>query len=69
MILDGEGEMTVGEESGTVKSGDTIFIPSNYPHGLINTGTNILRYISAGSPVFGEKKEKQYWPLMPDNFS
>ncbi|NQV14328.1 cupin domain-containing protein [bacterium] len=66
MILDGEGEITVGEESKRVRVGDSIFIPSNSPHGLINTGDQVLRYLSAGSPVFGKRKESEYWPLLPE---
>lgn len=41
-ILCGEGEMTIGDEKRTVKTGDSVFIPSNSPHGLINTGKKIL---------------------------
>lgn len=62
-ILEGSGQMTVGDETTEVHTGDTIFIPSNSPHGLINTGKLVLRYLSAGSPVFGREKEKEFWPL------
>jgi mannose-6-phosphate isomerase-like protein (cupin superfamily) len=62
-ILEGNGMMTVGNEAREVTSGMSIFIPSNTPHGLINTGENILRYLSAGSPPFGKRSEIDLWPL------
>jgi mannose-6-phosphate isomerase-like protein (cupin superfamily) len=64
-IITGEGEMTVGNEKITVQSGDSIYIPSNAPHGLINNGKEILVYLSAGSPPFGKEIERQLWPLAP----
>ena len=33
-ILDGEGEMLLGEKTFKVKKGDLIFIPKNTPHSL-----------------------------------
>ena len=69
MILEGQGLMTVGEEAEVVENGDVVFIPSNSPHGLKNTGEGMLRYISAGSPVFGKEKEKSFWPLAPSTTS
>jgi mannose-6-phosphate isomerase-like protein (cupin superfamily) len=62
-ILSGRGEMRVGNNKKTVKKGDVIFIPSNAPHGLINSGKGILKYYSAGSPPFGKKNEPLWWPL------
>lgn len=38
-ILEGEGEMTVGEEISSVKVGDAIFIPRENYHTLKNTGS------------------------------
>jgi mannose-6-phosphate isomerase-like protein (cupin superfamily) len=66
-IINGEGEMTVGNEKRTVQAGAAVFIPSNSPHGLINTGKEILTYLSAGSPPFGKDREKQLWPLAAEN--
>ncbi len=62
-IIEGQGLMRVDDDKQIVNAGDTIFIPSNSLHGLENTGKEILRYLSAGSPVFGFKKEKELWPL------
>ena len=63
MILEGAGKMTVAGETRTLRAGETVFIPSNAPHGLVNTGKGPLIYISAASPPFGAPKEKEYWPM------
>jgi quercetin dioxygenase-like cupin family protein len=34
-LLDGEAEITVGEEKFNVKKGETIVMPSNVPHALL----------------------------------
>jgi len=34
-ILDGEAEVTVGEEKFNLKKGDTIVMPANVPHALL----------------------------------
>lgn len=63
MILEGKGVMKVDDDRAEVKTGDTIFIPSNSVHSLVNNNTTALKYLSAGSPVFGEKSEKELWPI------
>ena len=63
MIIQGHGVMKIDDESTEVKAGDTIFIPSNSVHSLINDGTTILKYLAAGSPVFGKSSERKLWPL------
>lgn len=68
-ILKGHGEMVVAGETRRVCAGDCVFIPSNDPHGLLNTGDEVLTYISAGSPVFGAEKEQELWPLPPSSDS
>ena len=62
-VLEGEGAMTVGTETENVGAGDCIFIPSNAPHGLENTGASLLRYFSAASPSFGREETERFWPL------
>lgn len=62
-ILEGTGEMTVGNETKEVNEGMSIFIPSNEPHGLVNNSSTVLKYISAGSPPFGKDNELELWPL------
>ncbi len=63
MILEGHGIMDIDDEKAEVEAGDTVFIPSNSVHGLINNGPVILKYISAGSPVFGGSRERELWPI------
>ncbi|WP_053956059.1 cupin domain-containing protein [Inediibacterium massiliense] len=36
-ILDGEAQITIGEEIFTVKKGETIVMPANIPHALLAT--------------------------------
>jgi mannose-6-phosphate isomerase-like protein (cupin superfamily) len=64
-ILEGRGQMTVGDESKEVTAGMSVFVPSNAPHGLVNTTEGVLRYLSAGSPPFGRESELELWPLFP----
>lgn len=62
-IIEGKGLMQVGNEECEVSKGDSIFIPSNEEHGLINIGTGKLIYLSSGSPPFGKDLEMKLWPL------
>ena len=62
-ILEGKGTMTVDGRQAVVGEGDTVFIPSGSLHGLTNDGGSVLRYLSAGSPVFGAESERELWPL------
>jgi mannose-6-phosphate isomerase-like protein (cupin superfamily) len=63
MILEGNGLMEVDGEKAYVGAGDTIFIPSNSIHSLYNESQATLKYLSAGSPVFGKENERELWPL------
>jgi mannose-6-phosphate isomerase-like protein (cupin superfamily) len=67
-IIEGKGMMQVNDEQREVGKGDSIFIPSNAKHGLINTGSGKLVYLSAGSPPFGSKRELALWPLTGSDF-
>ena len=51
-VLEGEGNMQLGEKSFVVKKGDIVFIPRNTPHAVISTGTVALKVISSQSPQF-----------------
>jgi mannose-6-phosphate isomerase-like protein (cupin superfamily) len=55
IIIQGQGEMTVGEESCSVEKGDIIHIPSNVEHYLKNQGDKTLIYISASTPAYDFK--------------
>ena len=65
-IISGEGLMQVGEQTERVQPGDTVFIHSDTVHGLINDGSVVLMYLSAGSPPFGRESEPELWPLGPE---
>lgn len=62
-ILDGGGEMTVGQETAPVGPGDCVFIPGGAPHGLVNSGEEPLRYVSAAAPAFSAADLAAMWPL------
>lgn len=52
IIIAGAGKMHVAGEEKTVRAGDLIYIPSNAMHGIVNTGDEILQYVSAANPAF-----------------
>ena len=54
-ILDGEGEMTVGEKKFKLKKGDMIFIPKNTFHSLKVTSATPAKVLSVQSPMFDGK--------------
>lgn len=49
-ILEGEGEMCVGEERQAVRAGHTVYIPPGAYHQLTNTGATPLRMIYCYAP-------------------
>jgi mannose-6-phosphate isomerase-like protein (cupin superfamily) len=51
-ILDGEGEMYLGDEFLKVKKGDIIFIPKNTSHSLKVTSGFPVKVLSIQSPFF-----------------
>lgn len=62
-ILEGQGLMTVADETAQVNPGDCIFIPSEAPHGLKNNGKELLKYFSAAAPSFKKEELASFWPL------
>lgn len=54
-ILDGEGEMRVGETTIKVKKGDIIPIPKNTPHSLKVTSSTPVKVLSVQAPLFDGK--------------
>lgn len=52
VVIQGVGEMQVGAEIQLVQTGDLVYIPSNFEHGIVNTGNAVLTYISAATPPF-----------------
>ncbi len=62
-ILEGNGLMTVGNETQRVGPGDCVFIPSGQPHGLKNDGDVCLRYFSAAAPAYESGQLEATWAL------
>ena len=50
-ILEGEGEMCLGDERTTVKAGQAVYIPSQVFHQLTNTGSTIMRMLYCYGPA------------------
>ena len=67
LILEGSGTMTVGTETQDVAPGDCVFIPSETPHGIRNTGQEVLRYFSAAAPAFETSDLLSLWPLASES--
>lgn len=51
VILEGEGEMCLGDEKHTVTAGQTVFIPPEEFHQLTNTGKTPLKMIYCYGPA------------------
>lgn len=51
VILEGEGTLRVAGEMLPVKVGDVVVIPAgrDYPHQLINTSSQVLKYLAIGT--------------------
>ena len=51
VILQGEGSLRVAGEMLPVKTGDVVVIPPgrDYPHQLINTSSEVLKYLAIGT--------------------
>jgi len=52
-ILEGNGEMRIGDESRLVGAGDLIYIPPKKIHMLIQVGERPLRFITASVDITG----------------
>ena len=52
IIVQGRGEMTVGEETGLVAKGDIVHIPPGALHWIKNIGKKLLVYVSASTPAY-----------------
>ena len=51
-ILQGSGEMTVGDEVRAVEAGDAIFIPRGQTHTLSNTGQTPMTLLLVCGPAY-----------------
>jgi mannose-6-phosphate isomerase-like protein (cupin superfamily) len=55
IIVSGQGEVRVGEESELVEPESVVFLPRNIKHQIINTGQEPLRMFWIYTPPGGEK--------------
>ena len=61
IVIEGEGEFRVGDETRQVGPGDLIFIPRNTLHGRVRTSTPTMSTLSIYAPFFDRKKENIIW--------
>lgn len=54
-IIEGEGNMILGEKNFTVKKGDLIFIPKGTPHKVMVTSKMPMKVLSIQAPYFDGK--------------
>lgn len=54
-ILEGMGQLTLGDEIIEVKAGDSVCISPGTPHNIINTGENKLRILCCCSPAYSHE--------------
>ncbi len=60
LVLEGEGELRIGEERHAIKKGDVIACPPGGPetaHQIINTGSGELRYLAVSTKSYPEIAE------------
>jgi len=51
-VIDGAGQMTLGEESFEVRTGDTVCIAPGMPHRISNPGPGVLRILCCCAPAY-----------------
>ncbi len=54
-VLEGKGDMTVGNKSLQIQKGDIIFIPKNIVHSLKVLSSSPVKVLSVQSPMFDGK--------------
>ncbi|MCE3225922.1 MAG: hypothetical protein K0S32_473 [Bacteroidetes bacterium] len=55
IVLEGEGNMKMGDKTFTIKKGDVVFIPKNTIHSVKTTSKAPLKVISVQAPLFDGK--------------
>lgn len=55
VVLEGSGNMTLGNKNFEIKKGDVVFIPKNTAHAVKSTGKQALKVLSVQSPNFDGK--------------
>ena len=61
IVIDGEAEFRVGDETRRVGPGDFMFIPRNTLHGRVRTLTDSMSALSIYAPYFDRSKENIIW--------
>jgi quercetin dioxygenase-like cupin family protein len=56
-VISGGFEVTIGDETATLKAGDSYFVPSNIPHRFVAIGK------TEAIDVFSPKRELNYQPI------
>ena len=61
IVINGEAEFRIGDETRRVGPGDLMFIPRNTLHGRVRTLTDSMSALSVYAPYFDRKKENIVW--------
>ena len=61
IIIEGEAEFRVGNETRHVRPGDFVFVPRNTLHGRVRTITGSMSALSIYAPYFDRAKENIIW--------
>lgn len=61
IVIEGEAEFRVGNETRRVGPGDLMFIPRNTLHGRVRTLTKSMSALSIYAPYFDRAKENIIW--------
>ena len=61
VVLEGEAEFRVGDETKVVKVGDVVFIPQNTIHGRLRTISSTWVALSIYAPYFDRSKKNIQW--------
>lgn len=61
IVIDGEAEFRVGDETRRVGPGDFVFIPRNTIHGRVRTISESMSALSIYAPFFDRAKENIIW--------
>ena len=64
-IIRGTGLMIIDEEAREVAEGDAVYISPRSMHGIKNTGSVPLEYLTANAPAFPADYEMTLWPVEP----
>ena len=67
IVLEGEGDFQVGEETRPIKAGDFVFVPRDAVHGTVATRVEPLTYLSMISPRIDLQKDV-IWHDQPPKF-